>query len=149
MKDIRINNTLCNFNKKDLVEFKSKLDEITNLVIDSDYSSIASLILDGELKAKGDKNLLFVYGDEKISDYFNSSLTLIEKIFKKVFKENYLPISVSKNEWETIKKEFNNNLKNNIKKYTYIEEPKKIKKTTVKKNDKNQIEDMFDDVVYN
>ena len=151
LKKIRINNTLCYFNKSDLLKFKKEIDQIKELLLDTEYSSNVSLILDGELKAKGNNNIIIVYPNDNLTDCFNYKLDEIEKIFKKVFKEDFKPIAVSSSDWEIIKKEFNDSLKNNIKKYEYIEEPKieKTKKTTkVEKQDNTtEIDNMFDEIV--
>ena len=48
IKKIRINNALANFNKKQLLDFKENFDDIKELLMDPDYSSIISLMLDGE-----------------------------------------------------------------------------------------------------
>ena len=151
LKRIRINNTLCHFNKSDLLKFKKEIDQIKELLLDTEYSSDVSLILDGELKAKGNNNIIIVYPNDNLTDCFNYKLEEIEKIFEKSFNEKFKPIAVSLSDWEIIKKEFNDSLKNNIKKYEYIEEPKltKQKKTTnVEKQDNTtEIDNMFDEII--
>ena len=87
LKKIRINNTLSKFDKKDLKSFKNEIDKVKELLMNPDYSSKVSLVLDGELKAKGDNNLLFVYKIQNLEECFNLSLIEIEKIFKEVFGE--------------------------------------------------------------
>lgn len=157
LKQIRIKNTLSNFDKKELMEFKSKLDDLKELLMDPEYSSIVSLILDGELKAKGKENLIFVYDTDSLEEYFNLSLIKIELILNKTFKLNFKPIAVSKEEWEPIKLEFNKNIKNQTNFYKYEEEKmtleeiynlnKNIQETIENSND---IEKTFEDiVVYN
>ena len=71
LKEIRINNTLSNFNKKYLIECKEKIDNVKNFIIDPDYSNIAGLILDGNLKAASDKNIIFVFESENVEIEFN------------------------------------------------------------------------------
>lgn len=151
LKKIRINNTLCYFNKSDLLKFKKEIDRIKELLLDTEYSSNVSLILDGELKAKGNNNIIIVYPNDNLTDCFNYKLEEIEKIFKKTFNDEFKPIAVSTSDWEVIKKEFNDSLKKNIKKYEYIEEPKisKSKKSTrVEKTDNStEIDNMFDEII--
>ncbi len=157
LKQIRIKNTLSRFDKKELMEFKSKLEDLKELLMDPDYSNIVSLILDGELKAKGKENLIFVYETNSLEEYFNLSLINIEQIFNKKFNENLKPIAVSKDEWEPIKLEFNKNMKNQTNKYLYEEETKpleEIYELNIKNQDTeknlNDIEESFEDiVVYN
>ena len=152
LKKVRINNTLCYFNKTDLNKFKKEIDQIKELLLDTDYSSNVSLILDGELKAKGNNNIIIVYPNDNLTDCFNYKLEEIEKIFKKAFNDKFYPIAVSQSEWEVIKKEFNDALKNGTKKYEYIEEPQTVKpkktaKVDKKEEEKTEIDNMFDEII--
>ena len=155
LKKIRINNTLSKFNKQEFVTFKKDLDNIKELLMDPDYSSVVSLILDGELKAKGGQNLLFVYKLKNLEECFNLSLIDIEKALKKVFNEELRPIAVSEDEWEPIKVEFNKHMKSKTNAYEYKEEFMSLKdiyditdKETT--SNTNEIEEIFEDmIVYN
>lgn len=155
LKKVRINNALSKFEKKELVNFKQELDKIKELLMDPDYSSVVSLILDGELKAKGDKNLLFVYKIKNLEECFNLSLIDIEKTLKKVFNEELKPIAVSEEEWEPIKVEFNKNMKSKTNTYEYKEENISLEeiygiKEKENTSKTNEIEDIFEDmIVYN
>jgi DNA polymerase-3 subunit gamma/tau len=155
LKKIRINNTLSKFDKKEFIIFKKEIDRIKELLMDPDFSSIASLIVDGELKAKGDKYLIFVYKLKNLEEFFNQSLIEIEKAFKKVFNENYKPIAVSEDEWEIIKIEFNKNIKSKKDIYEYKEEEKTLEDIYEINNNQeikktNEIEEIFEDmIVYN
>ena len=123
--------------------------------MDPDYSSVVSLILDGELKAKGHQNLLFVYKLKNLEECFNLSLIDIEKVLKKVFNEELKPIAVSEEEWEPIKVEFNKHMKSKTNTYEYKEEVISLKEIYDIKDKKNisttnEIEDIFEDmIVYN
>lgn len=155
LKKIRINNTLAKFNKQEFVIFKKDLDSIKELLMDPDYSSVVSLILDGELKAKGGQNLLFVYKLKNLEECFNLSLIDIEKIFSKVFNENLKPIAVFEEEWEPIKVEFNKHMKSKTNAYEYNEETislEEIYEITKEESisNTNEIEEIFEDmIVYN
>lgn len=144
LRKIRINNTLCNFNKKQLIEFKKKIEEVRNLLLDPDYSKYASMILDGELKAYGDKNIIFVYQNDRMASDYNYNVIEFDNTFKKAFNEEYKSIAVDIAEWDQIKKEFNNKEKT----YEYIEEPSNLKKYLSKeKKDANEIDNMFGKIV--
>ena len=155
LKKIRINNTLSRFNKQEFVTFKKNLDNIKELLMDPDYSSMVSLILDGELKAKGSRNLLFVYKLKNLEECFNLSLIDIEKALKRVFNEELKPIAVSEEEWEPIKIEFNKHMKSKTNAYEYKEEVISLKEIYDIKDKENisttnEIEDIFEDmIVYN
>ena len=157
IKKIRINNALANFNKKQLIEFKERFDDIKELLMDPDYSSIISIILDGEIKVKGDNYLIFVYESKNLDEYFNSTLLEIEKILNKVFNENLKPIAIDNDSWEIIKTEFNNSLKQKKKIYNFIEETYNLEEIFNQKEEtidalssSNELEEMFEDIiVYN
>lgn len=147
-KKIRINNTLASFNRKDLLEFKNKICKIRDYMSSEKYGSIVSLLLDGELKAKGNNYIIYVYNDNKLSDFFNNSIKEIEIFMNEVFNEQYKLISVSLNEWEIIKKDFNNSLKNGGKKYILMKDVELLiptdEKNTIGPND---IDNMFNEIV--
>ena len=146
LKEIRINNTLCNFNKKQLIDFKKEIIKLNEFLLSPEYSSSAALVMDGELKAKGNNYLIFMYKTSQMEVHFNSLIDKIEELMFAAFKEKYRPIAVNINEWELIKKEFNSNIKNNINKYKYIEEEVKFQNEE-KKKDKNKIEELFENII--
>ena len=123
--------------------------------MDPNYSSTVSLILDGELKAKGNEYLIFVYKLNNLEEFFNQSLIEIERVFNKVFNINYRPIAISEENWEPIKLEFNKNMKSNKNSYEYKDEEKTLEevydiKSNEPKEELNEIEEIFEDViVYN
>ena len=148
---------MANFNKKQLTNFKEKFDEIKELLMDPDYSSNVSLLLDGEIKVKGDNYLIFVYESKNLDEYFNSILLDIEKLLNKVFNDSLKPIAIDNDSWEIIKTEFNNSLKQKKKIYNYIEETYNLEEIFNRKeissetnNLSNELEEIFEDIiVYN
>ena len=140
LENIRINNTLCNFDKKQLLAFKTRLEEIRVTLMDPNYSEVTSLVLEGELKALGNNNIIFVYKNDRISKLFNEQIIKIEELFNEVFKEEYKVIATDINKWNKIKDEFNNKKK----KYEYIEEPSL---DNIKKKEKNPIDNEFSDII--
>lgn len=154
LKKIRINNTLSKFEKKELISFKDELDNIKEMLMNPDYSSIVSLILDGELKAKGEDYLIFVYNVPNLEEYFNNSLIEIESVLNTQFNKNYKPIAVSSDEWDKIKHEFNENLKRGINTYEYEEEKYSLEEIYEKSQNNmsdikktNKIDEMFEDMI--
>jgi DNA polymerase-3 subunit gamma/tau len=144
IKEIRINNTLAKFNKKELTKIKSLEDDLKPLLINLDYSKYVSIILDGNLKAASENYLIYVFNTETDSDLFNENILKIEEIVAKVFKRNYKVISTDNISWEIIKKEFNSHLKQ----YTYVEETESIDQILKNENEnKNEIENLFSDAI--
>ena len=57
--EIRVNNTLSKFSKKDTIELKNNLNKVMDYVMDEKYNIYATMVLDGELKAVSDEYLIF------------------------------------------------------------------------------------------
>lgn len=141
LKKIRVNNTLCNFNKKQLLEFKNRIDEIRNELINPDFSKYASLILDSDLKAIGNEYMIFMFNDKHSSDLFNLNISIIEDMFFDCYNEKFKIISVTKDEWEQIKTDFNSKKKV----YSFIEENNiELKK---EKKEENNIDSLFENII--
>ena len=146
LKHIRINNTLSNFNKKYLIECKEKIDNVKNFIIDPDYSNIAGLILDGNLKAASDKNLVFVFESENVEKEFNLKIPDIEKLLQKIGLQNYMVVAVDQDTWNNIKEEYNSKTK----KYDYVDDTQIINmlfKQEQNNDKKNSIENLFNDII--
>ena len=141
LKKIRINNALINFSRRNRDEFKKKIDNLNSYILEPKYSKNISLLIDGELKAITDNTFIMIYPTELMANQFNMNLNELEQNLTEILKENYKPIAVSNDEWEIIKTDYAKN-KNN---YKYIEEPKKKEKS--KNESKNNIEEMFDDII--
>ena len=141
LKQIRINNSLVNFSRKNRDEFKEKIENLNSLLLDPKYSKSISILLDGELKAITDKTFIMMYSSELIANQFNSCLDELENNLFDALKDNYKPIAVSSDEWEIIKNEYAKD-KN---KYKYIDEPKKEKKLEIENT--NNLEEMFNDII--
>ena len=136
IKDIRINNALCDFNKKEYLNFKNKIDEIRIMLMNPNYSELTSLVLDGEIKAYGNNILILVYKNNHLSKLFNNQIVELSKLFKEVYDEDIKLISTTTDDWKIIKDEFNNKKK----KYEFIEEPEL-------EIEKKKIETEFSDII--
>ena len=110
--EIRINNTLCNFNKKDFLEFKSTIENIKSI------SNIYSLIKKGLIKAYGSNYFIIVYDNDSDISEFNSKLKDIDNFLFDELDKTVRGIAVDTSTWEKIKTEFNNKTKE----YKYINE---------------------------
>ncbi len=145
IKRIRINNTLSSFNKKELLQYKEKLEQIKKHLFDEIYSQWVSLIFDGELKASGKNHLIFVYKDIPMESLFNQNWNIIEEILEDTYHEKIKVVATNIEEWNQIKQEFNSKTK----KYEWKEEP--VLNTSSpnenKKEEKNKIETIFQDII--
>lgn len=143
IKQIRIDNTLSCFNKKLFISLKEELENIKDLLLVPEYSQIISIILDGNLKAASDKNLIFVFETDTLSNYFNENLLLVEEILEQTYHKHYDVISVDNISWEIIKKEFNSKTKQ----YIYQDETFNLKDLFSPEEEKDELNDLFGEIV--
>ena len=143
LQKIRVNNTLCNFDKKEYIKFKEKIEEINRLIIDPEYNTFASIVLDGNIKAVGKENLIFVFENVRGAESFNANVKKIDEMFNYLYNNEYKSIAVDKTTWEKIKQEFNSKQKQ----YSYIEEPSELVDAIIDKKNDNNIEDTFGNIV--
>ena len=146
LKEIRINNTLARFNKRNLVIVKEKTDTFADYLLDDKYSKMASILVDGEVKAASDTNIVFVYKTSSFAYEFNKNIVSLQELVEKVTDINYKIIATDDISWEIIKKEFNNKTKT----FDYIDEPKELEQKLIPSETSIEIEEMnniFGDIV--
>ena len=95
-----------------------------------------------------EKNVLFSFKNNFEVVLFEKNILEIQKLLKQIFDKKYSIVAVNIDEWNEIKKDYINNIKNGIK-YEYIEEivqSEKAKKTTILEN---TVENLFGDSIIN
>lgn len=145
LKAIRVENTLSEFDKRTLLSLQKKLEVIHEYIIDLQYGEVASIILDGQLKAASKEYMLFVYEENLQSLKFNNKIHDIEALIKIILNTDYKVISINNEEWEKIKIEFNGKKK----KYIKQEETKEIDKIIKDLENLNQdfLDEHFSDII--
>lgn len=147
LKKIRVNNALVSVSQKNRNQFKERLEDLKELLMNPDYSKLISLLFDGELKAISDQYMIFVYKTSLMAEAFNLEILSYEKIFSEYLHGEYHMIAVDEVEWDTIKKEFNTK-KNH---YIYQEETIDIHKIFEEENvcvhKTNIIDELFENIV--
>ena len=144
LKEIRINNTLAKFNKKEVNAIKEKIEILNNYLLNSDYSKYASIILDGILKAASDEYLIFVYKNERLANLFNENILNIEATLKQILAKKYKVVATDKESWEIIKNDFNSRKKA----YKYTEEDIKIEEIYKNKATLNEFDEFKEMIEY-
>ena len=137
-KEIRIGNTLALYNRNLLNEVREKLPEVRNYILDMNYNFVASLVIDGTLKAAGGDYLVFVYNSIHDVNLFNDNIDKIELLFEILYNKKYKVIATSIDEWEKIRDDFNHKKKV----FTFVDEKEETIQVE-KDNLTNQIEDDF------
>ena len=143
LKNIRINNTFARADKNILINLKQRWGEIRTYTIDQQYSLVAGLLLDGEVVAAGEQNIIIAFKYKSMSDELNQKLTLAEQLISKLYAP-YKIIAITTNEWKICKTEFISKKNNNIS-YHYINEPDDIMVQIDQQNNdqKDQISNIF------
>lgn len=147
IKHIRVNNTFTNASRAILNQIKTDVELSRKYILDANFGKIASLLIDAEITAASDKNIVFVYTRNSMTINFNSNILKIESFIPKIFDKEYNVIALNKDEWSKYRKEY----KSKTKKYTYIDEDKSIKdflQDQIKgKVIKDEIHNLFGDVI--
>lgn len=144
IRNIRVNNTLCNFNKKELIDAKNKLSDINAMLTNSEYTDVISIIVDGELKAAGNNYLIFMFKTNRMEEEFNSNLLKIDKALSELFGINVKSIATDNENWNVIKEEFNSKKK----KYSIIDEPIDLEEyLKLESDNQSNIDNLFGEIV--
>ena len=145
LQKIRIDNTLSKFNKQILLSFKDKMNDFKKYSSSVNYSFAADLILDGQLKAISNEYVVFMYSSQLTADIFNRKLDLVEELISKVFSHKLKAISIDEENWNIIKKEFNEKTRE----FTYNTEDESISKYLLEKvnNEKNDLDELYGSLV--
>ena len=148
LKKIRIENTLAKFNKKEMLKIRNSLhDEIRNYLLDPAYSHLASLLLDGAVKASSDEYMIIVFDEEGNSETFNENLIEIEKLVSEIYHQNYKMISLTLTEWEPIKNAFNTKSRNFHYQNETIHYNDIFKHIGEEEKKQNEIDELFGNIV--
>lgn len=143
--EIRVNNTLSKFSKKDTIELKNALNKVMDYVMDEKYNVYATMVLDGQLKAVSDEYAIFTYKTEHLSNLFNENIINIENLIKEVFNKSYKVIAVDIDKWNIIKDNFNSKKQ----KFEYQDEIYSIEEILSKLNNEpeDDMKSLFGDIV--
>ena len=144
IRNIRVNNALCNFNKKELIDAKNKLSDINAMLTNPEYTDVISIIVDGELKAAGNNYLIFMFKTNRMEEEFNSNLLKIDKALSELFRINVKSIATDNENWNVIKEEFNSKKK----KYSIIDEPIDLEEyLKLESDNQSNIDNLFGEIV--
>lgn len=147
-KEIKINNALCGADKLLKNSFVKKYENIKEFLSNKEYNSVANLMQKATPEVVSENNILFSFKNNFEVVLFEKNIIEIQKLLKQIFDKKYSIVAVNIDEWNEVKKEYINNIKNG-KKYEYIEEiekKEKSKKTTILEN---TVENLFGDSIIN
>lgn len=137
--EIRVNNTLYNPQKNIISEIRSKWVNMKDYAFDEEIGNVARLLSSDVIPvAASDTNVVLTSKMGGIASQVNTELSVVEKIFYKIFNKKYKVICLSESTW----KKYTDEYRENKSKFTYIEE-----KVTEKKNKslKEKARELFDE----
>ena len=138
-KKIRINNTFVGVNKQSLNEIKDKWNDLNNFTFDKEFGALVCELIDATPIAASNEYLILEYSYDSFVEKGNMYIQKYEDALKKTIAIDRKLIFVTKSEWLEIKKNYIENIKNNVK-YSYIEEkqmPDNIAKKNISNSKKN------------
>ncbi len=144
--DIRVSNTLASFSKKQTSDLKKSLADLNDYVMDEKNGNIASLILDGELKAVGEGYMIFTYKTSNLVSLFIENIKGVELLINNMLNADYKVVAVDNAKWDEIKEKFNSKSV----KYTYQDEiinVDELLKSMEENSEKNDMQSLFGDIV--
>lgn len=143
--DRRVSNTLANFSKKQTAELKQNLDKLNDYIMDEKYGEIASMILDGQLKAVGNEYIIFTYKTINLVNLFIENITNVENLLRELLELNCKVIAVDTDKWDEIKEKFNSKAIQ----YVFEEEQENIEDILkeLNQNDNDNIQSLFGNLV--
>lgn len=138
-KEIRVNNTLCNPKKENVIKLRNSWDNLKDLAFDMNYGNIARLLSSDILPvAASDTNVILISKLNGLAEQINSDLYTVEKIFQKAFGYDIKPICISEKEWN----EYIEKYKKDKSSFKYIEEIERKKNLTLKERAKELFEEI-------
>ena len=142
-KKIRVNNSLINPSKANLVKINENIIKLRTLVLDSSYGQLPSLILDGSIKAVSDNSIIFVYSSLSDAKLFNKKIDRIEELLEKISSTVYKTIALTKEEWDIEKQKY----RNKKEKYKFMEENINYNEIFKEVENGNDIQNLFGELV--
>ena len=121
LKNIRINNTFVEVNKKSLLDIKNEWEKLNDFTFDKEYGALVCELLDATPIAASNLYLMLDYNYDSFVEKGNMHLTKYEQALKNTIGLDRKLVFVTNSEWLKIKNEYIENIKNNVK-YNYIDE---------------------------
>ncbi len=145
---VRINNTLANANKNLLVMEKNNFNLLKDYTFDQKIGYIVCSLLDSKIRTVSPENIIISYEYDSNVKQNLQNIEMITDVYNKITNSNKNFAIISDDEWNKIKNDYINNLKNNIK-YDILPEPEVILEESVN-NDiivSNTAVELFGDIV--
>ena len=143
----RINNVFATANKELLKKEKEMFEQFKDYTFDSKIGHICCSFLDSKIRAVGPHEIIISFDYDSAVEKSMKEIKLLSEVYQKITKTDKKIAIVSDSEWDSLKKEYINNIKNKVV-YSVQEEPEEILEEN-KKDDiiSNSAIDLFGDIV--
>lgn len=128
-KEQRISNVLATASKELLNNIKEEYKDLDDYSSNKTYSKVFSILSEATPIVASDEYIMFLFDFESSSIMFDKNIKEIEAFTKKLFKKKYKVVSIYKDEWLKLKREYINDRS----KFVYIKE---------EENDQNELKKM-------
>ena len=122
---VRVNNTLALATKPLLKEETEKFELLKDFTFDQEIGYVVCSLLDSKLRAVSPDNIIISYEYDSNVKQELQNLDKIIDVYNKITNSNKIIAIISDEEWEKVKKEYIDNLKNGVK-YEVQKEPEVI-----------------------
>lgn len=102
-KKILINNTLAVAEKKLLAEFKSKGSQLQTFMLNKDFKSAATILLDGEIVGASNDNIIYTYPYDSVVEKADAMQEEIESLVDNMLGHKYRVINITTSDWSEIR----------------------------------------------
>lgn len=148
IRPIVVNNTFATAQKKYLLSLKEQWNKINDFVLDKSYGAAACYLVDSQLKAVGEKDLIITCNYESVLDRGIGLLMVMQELLEKIFDKKYRIAILTEKEWEEEKTKYVQTKKRNeIYVYQDISTEDYISKTNIKSDDVISVFDESEDIV--
>ena len=124
-KNIRVNNTFVEANKKSLTEIKNRWDKLNDHTFDKENGAIVCELLDATPTAASNSYLILTYNYDSFVEKGNMYIEKYEKVLQDILDLSHKLVFLTNEEWNKNKNEYIENIKNNVK-YNYIDEESQV-----------------------
>lgn len=121
VREQRINNAFAQANKELLLNLKNKWSEIANYLYNKEFATVASYLIDSNLRVAGEHDLIISVPYDALLTNMIDNCGQLEWLFKLISGNLYHMAFILDSDWEKLKTEYVNNIKNG-KKYKYLPE---------------------------
>lgn len=113
--EIILNNTFALANKKDLMNLKNDWQKLNDHLLDRSVGSTACYLVDGNLRACGENNIILSYEYDSMIDRGLDMYDSLMQVLEQIFGRKYNIALVTDEKWQDEKKKYIENIKNNVK----------------------------------